>query len=266
MRFSLLLIPLTLIVAPLAAQDLAVEPQASDAAQQGAADLFDSLSSEYQAAMEDWMKEARAIAAAAEESGAKSFDFPERPDGEFLPRFQKAAEQFTGTEGAVPFLSWILQNSGRNQDAAKAALKTIAANHIASKELESIAGTLPYLNYMVGAEEAKVFIAKLEKNSASPFVKAVAAYSLRAEVLKSAPIGSAEYKKARAEVMELAKMVKGDNAKMLDDMVLSEIKVREQFATGNVAPDISGIDLDGVEFKLSDYMGKVIMVDFWGDW
>lgn len=32
------------------------------------------------------------------------------------------------------------------------------------------------------------------------------------------------------------------------------------------APEIVGTDLDGVDFKLSDYDGKVVMLDFWGDW
>jgi hypothetical protein len=35
---------------------------------------------------------------------------------------------------------------------------------------------------------------------------------------------------------------------------------------GKVAPDIAGEDLDGVKFKLSDYRGKVVALDFWGDW
>jgi len=35
---------------------------------------------------------------------------------------------------------------------------------------------------------------------------------------------------------------------------------------GNLAPEIEGVDLDGVEFKLSDYRGKVVMLDFYGDW
>ncbi len=35
---------------------------------------------------------------------------------------------------------------------------------------------------------------------------------------------------------------------------------------GNLAPDIQGEDLDGVKFKLSDYRGKVVVLDFWGDW
>ena len=29
------------------------------------------------------------------------------------------------------------------------------------------------------------------------------------------------------------------------------------------APEIAGTDQDGKEFKLSDYRGKVVMLDFW---
>jgi hypothetical protein len=35
---------------------------------------------------------------------------------------------------------------------------------------------------------------------------------------------------------------------------------------GQAAPDISGQDIDGHRFKLSDYRGKVVVLDFWGDW
>ena len=35
---------------------------------------------------------------------------------------------------------------------------------------------------------------------------------------------------------------------------------------GTEAPEIVGEDLDGVEFKLSEYRGKVVMLDFYGDW
>ncbi len=37
-------------------------------------------------------------------------------------------------------------------------------------------------------------------------------------------------------------------------------------AIGSVVPEIEGEDIDGVPLKLSDYRGKVVMVDFWGDW
>ena len=48
--------------------------------------------------------------------------------------------------------------------------------------------------------------------------------------------------------------------------VRGAIEMREKFGVGCEAPDIAGIDLDGVDFKLSDYKGKVIFLDFWGDW
>jgi thiol-disulfide isomerase/thioredoxin len=35
---------------------------------------------------------------------------------------------------------------------------------------------------------------------------------------------------------------------------------------GEVAPEISGEDLDGQELKLSDFRGSVVVLDFWGDW
>jgi len=35
---------------------------------------------------------------------------------------------------------------------------------------------------------------------------------------------------------------------------------------GKVAPEIEAEDVYGVPFKLSDYRGKVVVLDFWGDW
>ncbi len=37
-------------------------------------------------------------------------------------------------------------------------------------------------------------------------------------------------------------------------------------AVGKQAPEIEGADLDGKRFKLSDYRGKVVLLDFWGNW
>jgi hypothetical protein len=35
---------------------------------------------------------------------------------------------------------------------------------------------------------------------------------------------------------------------------------------GMLVPDIEAEDINGVAFKLSDYRGKVIVLDFWGHW
>ena len=40
----------------------------------------------------------------------------------------------------------------------------------------------------------------------------------------------------------------------------------EHLTVGRTAMEIEGEDLDGRKFKLSDYRGKVVVLDFWGDW
>jgi hypothetical protein len=35
---------------------------------------------------------------------------------------------------------------------------------------------------------------------------------------------------------------------------------------GCVAPEVTGADIDGTEFSREDYRGKVVVLDFWGDW
>ena len=37
-------------------------------------------------------------------------------------------------------------------------------------------------------------------------------------------------------------------------------------AIGKPAPEIEGEDIDGKPLRLSDYRGKVVVLDFWGHW
>ena len=45
-----------------------------------------------------------------------------------------------------------------------------------------------------------------------------------------------------------------------------DLKELRQIAIGKTAPDIQGPDIDGNEFKLSDYRGKVVVLSFSGSW
>ncbi|MBI5365212.1 MAG: redoxin domain-containing protein [Planctomycetes bacterium] len=42
--------------------------------------------------------------------------------------------------------------------------------------------------------------------------------------------------------------------------------VRDNLVVGKVAPDFETADENGVKWKLSDYKGKVVVLDFWGEW
>ena len=56
------------------------------------------------------------------------------------------------------------------------------------------------------------------------------------------------------------------NNETYGDMVEGMVFAKNHLQIGSTVEDIVANDLDGEEFKLSDYRGKVVVLDFWGDW
>jgi hypothetical protein len=52
----------------------------------------------------------------------------------------------------------------------------------------------------------------------------------------------------------------------LGDLVKNDLYELRHLGIGKQAPEIEGEDIDGKKFKLSDYRGKVVLLDFWGHW
>jgi hypothetical protein len=50
------------------------------------------------------------------------------------------------------------------------------------------------------------------------------------------------------------------------DKARRELFELQHLTVGLQVPDIQGVDLDGKAFKLSDYRGKVVFLDFWAHW
>jgi len=67
---------------------------------------------------------------------------------------------------------------------------------------------------------------------------------------------------------ELAKVTyeRGDKTRTVGEAADAELFELRHLQPGKPAPDIAGADIDGKAFKLSDYRGKVVLLDFWGDW
>jgi hypothetical protein len=57
-----------------------------------------------------------------------------------------------------------------------------------------------------------------------------------------------------------------EHGRSLGDLAKQELFELRNLRVGKEAPDIEGEDLDQKKFKLSDYRGKVVVLDFWGDW
>jgi hypothetical protein len=57
------------------------------------------------------------------------------------------------------------------------------------------------------------------------------------------------------------------DTKVYTEQVAGILFERENLVVGKTAPDFEVEDLDGKKkFKLSDYRGKIVYLDFWGFW
>jgi thiol-disulfide isomerase/thioredoxin len=65
---------------------------------------------------------------------------------------------------------------------------------------------------------------------------------------------------------ELGTEKNADVAGAFADEIKKLLFVVRNLAIGRQAPDIAGEDADGKKFKLSDYRGKVVVLDFWASW
>jgi peroxiredoxin len=50
------------------------------------------------------------------------------------------------------------------------------------------------------------------------------------------------------------------------DLARRELFELRRLRPGQPAPEIQGEDIDGRKLRLSDYRGRVVLLDFWGHW
>lgn len=211
-----------------------------------------------------WQQQMQAAAKAAEQTEAEGKPRPAlrmRPDMSGLfAKYMAAAKEFPGDD-AIQFLLASL-NLGDGPDDTKQVLDILLTDHIKSPQLGQIGRMLGYLDRMVSPDYAKQAMAKIEQSN-NPALLGWLAFARNEPTLRAEPAASKVFQDAKQQL--LAAIDKVDDP-MLKRQVESLINEQEKFGTGMVAPDIEGQDLDGVAFKLSDYKGKVVFLDFWGDW
>ena len=223
---------------------MALLPSSALLAQGSAKEQYDKLVADYtnarteaSAARQAVVNSAAYKAAAANRSQenqqimtALLAEVPQLPIADLTARAQKSAKAFVGTEDAVQFLVWIVQRA--DGAAIASAVETLISDHIESDALVDVSANIGRMGNLLGAEKAKQLEQTLFDKSPNPKVKD-------------------NINNARARVAKRA-----EGARF----------VAERLQIGMVAPEIEAEDLDGVSFKLSDYRGKVVVIDFWGDW
>jgi len=180
-------------------------------------------------------------------------------------KFKAGAEEYAGTDGAVPFLVWLVSRGG--PDHAGDALDTIVVKHSASAHVADLLGSFRSIGRIVGRGKVRVAATAIIENNPNKQIKAEAYYGRAMNWGKlqgrTAVLTDEEKVKKAADI---AACIKADPESIGALRANAPTFVKERLQIGMVAPDIEGEDFDSVSFKLSDYRGKVVVLDFWGDW
>lgn len=195
-----------------------------------------------------------------------------RPGQEFLPEFQAVALEGKGTELAAKALVHVTEiavDFGVKEDAVKA-VDTLVADHVTSPALAPLPDLMSAgLSKFLGKEKAETTLRTLgEKNPHKP-VQAGALYSIASTIMREKKASPERAAEARQIMERLQKDYAGVTSGYKQDYgVLAEATLFEMdhLQIGKVAPDFEVVDENGVKFKLSDYRGKVVVIDFWGNW
>jgi len=158
-------------------------------------------------------------------------------------------------------------------DQGKRYSKQFAENYLARMKPDRIAQLCQALIYSTDEVSETLLRTLLEKDSRRE-VQGLASLTLAQELkrrLEMTPtIGEAPASQVRGECEKLLRRASDEFAEVklasggaVGDKAQLELDDIQHLAVGNVAPDIEGQDQDGNKFKLSDYRGKVVLLDFW---
>jgi hypothetical protein len=267
------------------------DPPVTTPAPSAAKAEFDAVKAEYDKAMKEFNAAYRE-ATTDEERGKIYADTYPKAD-EWAPRFKAVADKHPTEPAAAESLAWIVQNI-REPQAQAEALDLLLAKHLASPAIGNVCQSLQYSQ----APNAETFLRAVMEKSADRDARGRACYVL-AKVVSSAGematrmkgdaqfAGSLEqwYGKPYVERLRAAdpaalakeseelfgrvvskfgdlKYGKGT----LGDKAKGDLFEMRNLVVGKTAPDIVGEDENGKPLKLSDFRGKVVVLDFWGFW
>lgn len=254
------------------------------------AEQYQALVNEYQAEYNTFMEKYQA-AKTPDERTAIIQEMPDRMA--YAAKFLDLAKANADDASAVDALIWVISN-GMGSPVAGDATKILAKDHYKSDKIGSVMQALT----RSPGQPTEDFLRKVITDNENEEIQALAVYSLGgylkqmkgyAEMLNDETRGPLIRNSFGEEVATYLGRL-GKNG-MIDEEIeqlyetvaekfgdiphnnstMGELVARELFeirnlSVGKVAPEIEGEDVEGETFKLSDYRGKVVMLDFWGDW
>lgn len=252
----LLLLPLAALAAQ---QDPVPQEPIPDAA---------TLQRQYDEAQRAW-SEANRAAYQQKDKAEQQRLAQHRPEAEFVPKFRAGAEAHAGTEAAVPYLAFLVSRG--DTATSKQAMATLMDQHVQSPGIRLAVARIGGLKQAWGAEQSRAWLDRVLAQNGDPMVQAQALYTRAAMYVGTRATDTSDALRRYAiedlqQAQALLEQGEGRDGRSLAQLATTLLDEAQRLEPGLEAPEIEGEDLDGVAFKLSDYRGKVVMLDFWGDW
>ncbi len=195
----------------------------------------------------------------------------QNPGPKYAKRFFQIAGQERRTTSAFQalFLACVTDNPSAPGSVFKQALDRILEDHAKERWLHHAFQTLSGVDH----ESVTVLLRESLKRNPHRNVQGAACYYLGVRL-------SQKPKHDEAEVLSLLKRCSGEFKDVLLEYSVEGQRLEypladiakpmafaiEHLSVGKKALDIVGTDADGKTFKLSDYKGKVVVLDFFADW
>ena len=179
----------------------------------------------------------------------------------FMKRAMELAGNYQG-DGRVPFYNWVAMTSS-DKDLATQAVEALRKDHVKSPALVELLERGMMVGRIVGAEKGAEFLQAVIAENPDNQAKAWAMYWTAYPKVRAKDATPEQREQAQQMLAEAAKLAAGT---ILADRIAAPEFEKNNLKIGASVPDIEGEDIDGVKFKLSDYRGKVVVLDFWGFW
>lgn len=193
----------------------------------------------------------------------KDISAKEDPAPRYARRFLELAKSKPGTLTSLQSLALALDLSQQPamNDCIESACKALVAGHVEDRGLLAI---LPRLASKDHGSVPETFRAIIDK-SPHRDLKGAALVFLAQNLNAKKPADE-------AEILGLLGRCKNEFADVQfgeQDLgtIAEQLMFKVQYLTvGKKAPDLEGKDVEGNSFKLSDFQGKVVLLDFFADW
>jgi thiol-disulfide isomerase/thioredoxin len=257
---------------------LAELPSNSSVAPRTPAGRYQTALEEYKQAQSTYLVSLRRARTVAQKKRARA----KKPRWEqYAVRMIHLAEEHKEAETALKALAWVLERSRPSQteplgEEAKRlrtrALELLERDYLDNPGLSSVCSTL----CASPSADCNRLLHTLNEKHTHNEVRGLAGYALALSLLRQAErldtSDLAQRRKLTEQAEQYLEQVSSRFPRVIHEGVTLGEKARKKLyelrylSIGSLAREIVGTDLDGKPLKLSDYRGKVVVLDFWGHW